>query len=240
MRETLLALYKLQQIDLRALELERAAEQIPKKVAEYDSELDVYRAELGTLHSEADGLRGEQREAEGQIRDDSAKAQKWKRRLNDIRTPREYQALSREVEQTERHVRELEEKVIALMEELEARDKIIVDKETELKGREAEVAEVVRDLRTKQAKLKGEAHEISQGRNAIVKGLPEKTMKVYERVRGRRQGMAVAVTSGTCSGCNVEIRPQHMVEIRRLNSIEQCSGCLRILVLESLVTGAEG
>jgi predicted nucleic acid-binding Zn-ribbon protein len=35
----------------------------------------------------------------------------------------------------------------------------------------------------------------------------------------------------------MELRPQLVVEIRKLNSIEQCPLCNRILVLEALVIG---
>jgi len=40
-------------------------------------------------------------------------------------------------------------------------------------------------------------------------------MKVYEKVRKHR-GVAVALTDGKCFGCNFVVRPQMMIEIRRL------------------------
>ena len=238
MREKLLALYKLQEIDSRALELEKSAKHIPEKITELEREAEALRTELGALHSESEGQRKEVAEAEGAIREDGAKVHKWKRRLNDIKTPREYQALSREVEQNERMVRELEDKVVALMEEIEDRDKIIQDKDARLKDCEGQVSEQVRDLRLRQAKLSAEANEIRRGRDEITGGLPKNIVTRYERVRTRRAGLAVALTDGViCSGCHVEVRPQQMVEVRKLNTVEQCPTCQRLLVLQALVDG---
>ena len=236
-REQLIALHKAQQVDLRALELDRQAETIPGKVQQLEGELETLRAELGTLNMEADALRAEQRDSEAQIRDDTAKVQKWKRRLNDIKTPREYQALSREVEGAERGVREREDRVLEILEELESRDAVIAEKKSALDEAEAEVSGKIRDLRSTESTLRKEANEIRDERAATFAELPDRVVKLYERMAGRRQGIAIALVTpkGNCSGCNVDLRPQHVVEIRRLNTIEQCALCQRILVLHSLV-----
>ena len=115
MRDTLVALYQLQQIDLKVLEIERAAGQLPAKIKELELELEKERLAMGAARLELEAKRTEQRDAETLIRDEGEKLQKWKRRLIDIKTPREYQALSREVEQTERQIRDYEERVMLAM-----------------------------------------------------------------------------------------------------------------------------
>lgn len=238
MRETLIALYRLQEIDSRALEIDRMAEQIPKRVAELEASLETLRSELGTLRSEFEAQKGEQTESEAQIREEGGKTQKWKRRLNDIRTPREYQALSREVEQGERFVRDLEDKVVGSMEELEGKAKVIEAMEAELKEAEATTGAKVRELREQQAKFNAEARGARTGRDEIVAQLSEKLVRRYDRLASRRSGLSVVLaTKGTCSGCNVAIRPQQLVEMRRLTDVMTCPSCTRILVLDSVVTG---
>ena len=65
-------------------------------------------------------------------------------------------------------------------------------------------------------------------------------VKLYERVRGRRRGIAVVTVdnAGTCDGCQMQIRPQQMLEVRQLESIIQCPQCQRILVLQALTAPA--
>jgi len=237
-QETLLSLYRLQQIDLKALELERAAQQIPDKINELESEPDPIRSELGEMNTELETLRTEQADAETAIGEKTADTAKWKRRLNEIRTPREYQALSREVEQAERVVKSLEERVMELMATIEDNEKLIENKSAALKQTEMDIAKKVIGLKSEQVKLSTEARAASQGRDEIISGLSANIVKLYDRIRGRRAGVAVAQldNSGTCGGCQIQLRPQQTLEVRKLESVVQCPQCLRILVLNSLVT----
>ena len=241
MRETLITLHKLQQIDLQALELEKAAQKIPEQISNLEKEPDAIRVQLGELNNEIDGLRLEQAEAETAIGDKSAETTKWKRRLNEIRTPREYQALSREVEQNERSVKNLEERVMELMVEIEEKEGALGDRTSNLREIEEKIAQEIVVLKQKQAELSAEAKDASAGRTESVNALPEKFMKLYEKVRARRRGIAVVKidNAGTCDGCQIQIRPQLMLEVRQLESVIQCPQCQRILVLEALVTPDE-
>ncbi|MFO0725771.1 MAG: C4-type zinc ribbon domain-containing protein [Myxococcota bacterium] len=239
MRDTLVALYQLQQIDLKVLEIERAAAQLPSRIKELEAELEKERAVMGAARMELEAKRTEQRDNETLIRDEGEKLQKWKRRLIDIKTPREYQALSREVEQTERQIREAEERVLAIMAEIESKAGAINEKESAFRAAESEATTKVRELRERMAAISRDALEAKTGRAPLVEKLPPKILQLYERVRERRAGVAVAIAqNGTCMGCNVAVRPQLMVEIRRLDTLEQCPGCSRLLVLDAVIVGA--
>jgi predicted nucleic acid-binding Zn-ribbon protein len=234
-REVLLALFKLQQIDSRAQEFEQAALKLPERIHELEGVLDKQRVALGAMRNEEDAKRKEQEAAEAQIREEGEKIQKWKRRLQEIRTPREYQALSREVEQLERLSKELEDKVLLLQEEREAIDKAAAEKETELREAEAVAFKEIRELREAQAKLNREATEAKAGREALVASLSKRWVSLYERTRAARDGLAVVPTAGdSCSGCNRVLRPQLMVELRKLDTVHTCPYCSRVVVLDSL------
>lgn len=235
-RENLKALYELQTIDSRVLEVERVAAALPEKIREIESELEVLRTELGVLNAEMEQKKHSQREIQAQISEESGKHQKWKRRLNEIKTPREYQALSREVELGERQVREFEESVLGIMGDVESFQRIIAEKDANLKERELEVAAKVRELRIKQAELAKEAQRIAVGRLEIIKRIPAQHVKKYEQVRERRNGIAVSlVVNGACSACNVQQRPQQLVELRKYAEVMACAQCYRVLVPEELV-----
>ncbi len=236
MRELLRALYDLQKIDSDALEFERSAAGVLKKIEELEFDLEKIRAELGASNSEVSGLRREQQDLEGHLSEEGQKHRKWKQRLNEIRSPREYQALSRELEQGERQVRDGEEKVLALLQQIEDKQKQVDEKTAVLKEREAEVGGKVRELRQGHVKLLHDAQLARSGRDAVKAKVPDKVLKRYDQLRGHRNGMAVAlIVDGACMGCNVRLRPQHLIEILRLESMEQCSLCQRILVPDVLV-----
>ncbi len=240
MREKLLLLWELQKIDAAVLEIEKGAETIPKKIREIEDGLDVHRAELGVLNTEAEGLRKEARDIEAHSSEEAQKHRKWKTRLNDIKSPREYQALSRELELGERQVRDADEKALTLMQEIEDKQKVIDGKSEDLKGYEAEVRAKVRELREAHNRLREDAEAAKTGRDAVLEKMTPGLTKKYERGANYTGGIAVAkMTDGTGMGCNMRLRPQHVVEIQRNESIETCPNCQRILVAEDLIKSAE-
>ena len=240
MRETLIALYELQQIDSGALEIQRGADRIPQKVKTLEDELEVHRVELGQLNAELDTLKKEQDDLNAHTREETSKHKKWKGRLNDIKSPREYQALSRELELGERAVRDAEERTLELMGNIEAKEVVVRQKTDDLKQREADVSKQVATLRRKQAELRQDVEKASRGRSEVGAKLKPQLVKRYERLRKARQGIAVAlVKDGACMGCNMRIRPQQLVEILHFNTMESCPACQRILVHEDLLKQEE-
>ncbi|MCB9655105.1 MAG: hypothetical protein H6729_13355 [Deltaproteobacteria bacterium] len=235
-REHLLALYRLQKIDTAAQELARGGEAIPERISETERAVDALRVDLGQLNAEADAQRAQQRELELQISEETNKHRQWKRRLNDIKSPREYQAMSRELESGERTVRAFEESVLQIMQELESKQQVIDEKAKVLRERELDSNEKVRDLRERAAQIAADVAAARAGRHAVIETLPENLVTRYEQVRKQRRGIAVAVVeAGKCGGCHVTLRPQAVVELLRNTDIQTCPLCHRILVPDELL-----
>ncbi len=236
MRATLQALYQLQEIDSAVLEIERGADIIPKKIAEIDGSLEALRTELGRLSAEVDQLKQTQRDLEGFGTDETQKLRKWKSRLNEIRNPREYQALSREVEGSEKQLRENDDKILELMRLAEEKQKLVDDKKDVLRQEESLGNAKIRELRETMAKSLADGQKARAGREAVVKRIPERIYKKYEQLRPVKSGIGVSVVvAGTCTACNVRLRPQVVVEVLRGESLEQCSNCNRLLIPDTLV-----
>jgi predicted nucleic acid-binding Zn-ribbon protein len=237
-RATLLALYELQSLDSGVLEIEKGGIAIPKKILEAEAGLDGLRAEVGKLNAEADDIRRQISDMEAVSSEESSKHRKWKSRLNEIKSPREYQALSRELEMGERQVRENDEKGVTMLAQIDELQKRIDAKNDDLRQAENAVSAKVRELREAMAKLTADAEKARTGRDVAVAKVPERIFKKYEQLRAHKAGIAVALVSdGTCRVCNVRLRPQHYVTLLRCESLEQCSTCQRILVPEVLIKG---
>lgn len=239
-RATLLALYNLQTIDSGVLEIEKGGQQIPKRIAEAEAGLDGLRSELGKLNAEADDMRRQIHDIDALNSEESSKHKKWKSRLNELKSPREYQALSRELEMGERQVRENDEKGTTILGQIEELQKRIDAKNEDLRAAEVGASAKVRELREAQAKLNSDAEKARSGRAEALKAVPERVLKKYEQLRAHKGGIAVAVVSdGTCRACNVRLRPQHAVVLLRCESLEQCSSCQRLLVPDVLIKGED-
>ncbi len=239
LREKLKALEELQQVDLELNEIQAEAEAVPRRRAEIEARVAeaqaAWQAEKARMADNERERRG-QEQLLGLERD---KVKKWEGRLGEIRTPREYAALSREIdiarktnEGVSEQLRELAARAAELQQALEAAEEQLSEREMAaqdelavLAKRGAEQEERIRALQARRA-------EVSQ---RVDPGLLAK----YENIRRRRAGIAVApVVDGTCRGCNRNVPPQLNIVLQRANSIEICPNCQRIIYSSSAVTPA--
>jgi len=72
---------------------------------------------------------------------------------------------------------------------------------------------------------------LQEQRLRVVEKIDSDLLARYERLRERRQGLAVvAVVGGLCQGCNINIPPQQTIELQKdPGTIMNCPFCNRII-----------
>jgi predicted nucleic acid-binding Zn-ribbon protein len=226
LREKLKALEELQQIDLEANEVMAELDALPARRAQADAA----RRAGGEARARLDGNERERRQLESLLGMERDKVKKWEGRLGEIKTPREYAALSREIdiakktnESQSEQVRELTAQAAELGKTLEAREEELSERESgaqaageEIAGRKAAADEKMRALEARRA--------------AAVKLVDPGLLAKYENIKRRRAGVAIAqVVGNACRGCHRNIPPQLVITLQRANSIETCPSCHRII-----------
>ncbi len=232
MDERINKLLRLQEIDIEIRDLEQAAAAYPARLKEIDDELAADRAVSDARQAELDELEKQRRNIEANIQLQKEQVRKWEARLAEIKTPREYAALSREIDIAKKGMRNQEEEVLGLMEQAEALRNEIEKIEREIlekeKGHEAERTE----LQDKLAHLESETQRLSGGRDAATEGIDKRLLRQYDLIRSRRAGVALAaVTEGaTCGACRMRILPQLYNDlVSGQAGIAKCPSCNRIL-----------
>ncbi|MDF1564676.1 MAG: C4-type zinc ribbon domain-containing protein [Deltaproteobacteria bacterium] len=225
-------LLALQEIDTQIHELMEAAKAYPERLAEIDTELAADRAESDAKQTELDALEVERKNIEAQIQMQKDQIKKWEARLTDIKTPREYAALSREIDIGKKGIRNQEEEVLNLLEqgealknEIERIERTILDKENGYAGERKE-------LEGKIAGIEGDKAVLSERRKAATEAVEKRVLSQYDRIRTRRggQAMAAALEGGSCGACRMRLRPQLYQElVSGRGGISQCPSCMRIL-----------
>ncbi len=72
--------------------------------------------------------------------------------------------------------------------------------------------------------------EISKSRDSILPRVPRNILGRYERIRDRRDGLAIVeARDGNCYGCFVSLRPQQYNQCLRFETLESCPICNRFL-----------
>jgi predicted nucleic acid-binding Zn-ribbon protein len=112
-----------------------------------------------------------------------------------------------------------------------------MQKNVSLKSRE--VARIDEDWRAEQATLSGEQAELNaaladldQKRKDLISRIDAASLELYQGLRRKRQGRAVAkVEQGMCQGCRI-VLPLNVLQRARIGQeLVQCSSCERILYL---------
>src|SRR3954468_21957201 len=97
-REKLKALEELQQVDLRIRDLSAEAETHPARLRQIETERNQAKAQLDATRGRLADNERARRQNEQLLQLEKEKVRKWESRLNELKTPREYAALARELD----------------------------------------------------------------------------------------------------------------------------------------------
>lgn len=226
-------LYELQEIDLEIDAKNEALTLVVSRLGDSEA-LAEARVSLATDEERLMELERSQRDVEREVEDLRSKVALLEEKLygGSVKNPKELASLQEQVEHLKRKRRGQEDKVLDIMTEVEA-----MQKNVSLKSRE--VARIDEDWRAEQATLSGEQAELNaaladldQKRKDLISRIDAASLELYQGLRRKRQGRAVAkVEQGMCQGCRI-VLPLNVLQRARIGQeLVQCSSCERILYL---------
>jgi len=237
-REQLVFLLQLQQSDAKVRELEAAATSLPAKLdplrrdlAKLQGMLDTERAKL----NETETWRKQQQELIDREREALKTAQS---KLQATKNSKEFGAATREVENKRKSISDREaelkkvtETTVASNAQLEARDKDVEGVRSELTASEAAQSGQLNEIITNLAAARATRDEARAN-------VDKQFLKLYDSLAAKR-GYAVApVVKGVCQGCHMALPPQLNNILARMESIETCPRCGRLVYRKELLEPA--
>lgn len=226
-------LYALQQLDLE-LDAHRAALERIRAELEEPQAWRQAQEELREAEGEGAALERRRKDLEAEVLALEAKIQPLERKLYDgsIRNPKELADLERDVKSLKARHSALEDRVLELMEQGEALERLMAERRAHLRTLEGDWqrrrGEVLKEQEREQkdlARLQGE-------RAALIAHIEGTALALYESLRESRQGRAVTmVERGTCQGCRIALPSTELQRARNAELLVQCSSCQRILYL---------
>jgi len=229
-KDKLKTLEELQKIDLEIRDLSLAAEKHPKRLKQIETEKSQAKALL-------DGLRGKLADNERARRQqtemhglEQEKVRKWESRLSELKTPREYAALARELDIAKKTNQTADLEIKRLLAEYEELKKSAVDAEAALAEKEQVAAREGQEIQSLLTAAQAQIEALQSSREGVVAKVEKSLMSRYEKIRKQRGGVAVApVVGGTCKGCQMNI-PPHMANLLRTGQeIQTCPSCYRFI-----------
>ena len=231
MQKDLLLLLDLQEIDDQLGELERSKIYLPEMIQNLEKELTDL--EEGISDDGAALLEGEKERKmlELEIETDKQELEKFQQQMRIIKTNKEYDALTTEIDSKRREISDKEERVLTLMAQSDEYQEKLTEMKGSLKEVETSNAEQLTMLKPQASTLQAKIDEKLSLRGNIAKDINRRVIGTYERVRKGKGGMVVVpIRKKACSGCFSQIPPQRIQEIRRGDRIFACDSCGRILI----------
>ena len=235
MREEMVNLIKLQELDLKILSLEKKKAELPSSLKEAEKSLEEKKNALAELNRRLEELNLKKKMEEDELEEEYKRLKRSQSRLMQIRGSREYQALLREIEEIKKANKQREENILKLMEELEELKKQEESLKKELEELEKKVSEERANFEAFCKKLEEEKAGYLKERETIAENISQSLLKRYEFIRERRGGLAVvAVENGTCEGCHMHIPPQLFNELQRDDRYFECPLCRRLIYYKKI------
>lgn len=236
LESTLYALIELQEIDIKLDKVDEERGDLPERVQDINDEIHEKESQLITQKEQIKKLKVENGNLELELNSSKAQLQKYQNQLYQVKTNKEYDAIANETENVKRKIDEYENKIIETSETIEKLDNSNKDLQHELKTLRADLAENDSELQAKIGASAEEENILRQERQIVESKLTQQQLSAYERIRGAKDGRAVAYCNGgVCSGCFSFIPPQKVVEIRSMKRLYYCESCGRILVWDKNV-----
>lgn len=231
-------LLDLQQADnaIRQLEYGRANLPEQKAVDENGATLSEVAGEHTTSREQLARLEQQQRWHEHEIAtvDSRRKGEEGRMYSGLITSERELEALRHELSSLRGKKNDLEDALLEIMEQREELEAKVARLEEQHGQLTAAVAELTAARDEAASDIDMEHLERTEERAKVVAELPDDVRALYDELRPRKDGVAVAELRGrTCSGCRLELTGLEYEDV--LNAVRtglaRCEQCGRILVL---------
>lgn len=230
----LLKLIKLQEIDRRIKELDSLKGDIPEQVESLRVKLSIIEENLASSSNKLEAAKKSHRNTEFEIKLLTDKLNKYNEQLYAVKTNKEYDAITTEIENVEKKLDEVELQGVEALEDEEKFGLEVVEYERQqsevkqlLTQKEFELQEKLNETATEQQLLNSQRQE-------LVLNIDRRLLSNYDRISRGRHGVALAeINNYVCSACFATIPAQTVVEVRKMERLIYCETCGRILIVHN-------
>lgn len=225
------SLLKLQSLDLQIEKLRLRETEIPKQKSKYDIHKKRLEDELKSSENRHKSLLLEQRECEGDITAKQADIKKKENQLLSVKKNEEYQALLHEMEMHKKQIAIKEERIIAIMTELDEAKSCLEEDKKRIGAEQEEITAECSKIDGELAVAVSERKALEGQRGPLIAEIDPSMLSKYERIRkAKKTGPALVPLQGeSCSGCFMTITAQHVNEILAGDKFMPCNHCGRLV-----------
>ncbi len=234
MKDFLIDVIALQDIEVQIFRAEAGLKELPKELEEIDSIIQARKRSLDAVDEEIAELNKRREPLEADLKENQTILNAADARIKRIKTNKEFLALQREGDIAKKRKVDIEEQLLSLMERIEIRTKdrekilktfevdrtVLDEKKDNLLSNQQELERVIAVLKDKIGELREKVDHV--------------LLSKYDRIKEKRKGLVVVqCVDGVCRGCHMHIPPQLYNELVRADKLITCPVCQRILYIET-------
>lgn len=224
-------LYELQEVDLEIDAKMEALSNVQSQIGESEA-LDKAHTTLTKEKNCFDELKASQRSGEWEVDDLLTKVAVVEEKLysGSVKNPKELASLQEQAEHLKKRKIEEEDKLLDIMTEAEEAQANLAMISKEVESLEKRWEEEQANLSNEHTKLASDLANLEQKRKELSSRIDIASLRLYEELRAKKQGRAVAkVEQGMCQGCRIVLPMRVLQRARGSQELIQCGSCERIL-----------
>lgn len=225
---TALLLVKLDQI---VQQLEKSVRSLTAEIERNDATCASERARVSDAQTTVHTFRKQIAQCELEDKTLLERERTLRKKLDNAASAKEYQALTKELEELQTTKKTNDEQVFGMWNELETAQQ-------QLKQAEAQAQQVCsiaeqkkQELHAQQTQIQAQLEQEQGKRDQYCAAVDPEWLQKYETMRASVPNPVVPVITGTCSACSFDIVHADLMQLER-HVFVPCRGCYRLLYIE--------
>ena len=230
MREELLALAKLAEMDDSARDIDAELKQIPQSLEELRDNVQTLETMLAQERqqlAEAEELKVQQ---STELKERNEGLQRARKKVAQASSIREADAGEREVDANRRSMKEREDELGRIGQAIEAKTASLAEREKDFEEAKGVLQSKEESSKARMTELEEQRAQMLNGREDLVAKVPKAFIKRYDRLKTGITNVVIIIKDGTCPGCRMSLPPQLNIELQRGDELHQCPHCRRMII----------
>ncbi len=229
----LFPLIELQKLDLRIAEAKEQRRRIPERLDAAEAPLREAKRILSESSLAVEGFTKERRGHEKDLDAHEDRSGKMKDRAAQLKTNQEYQAHLFEVDLATKKKGEIEEKILLAMEQIDQLQRVVKEAQAKVGEIEQLFGREKKGLDEYDKRLAADLIALEGQQKELVGQVDKSLLDRYARLKATRKDQPLAaVKDGICRGCRLQLPPQLVAQVKRMEDLHTCPYCHRMLYWE--------
>ena len=235
MREELLALAKLAEMDDSARDINAELKRIPQSLEELRESVQTLETMLAQERQQLEEAEQLKLQQGTELKERNEGLQRARKKIAQATSIREADAGEREVEANRRSIKEREDELGRIGEAIEAKTASLAEREKDFEEAKGVLHSNEESSKARIAELEEQRAEMLNGRDDLAAKVPKSVIKRYDRLKTGITNVVIIINDDTCPGCRMALPPQLTIELQRASELHQCPHCRRIIIHKNVI-----